>query len=165
MMQVAFFCILFVCLSFCKSFHYSWLAFGILLMSTLAGVSLLQIFKYTICFCSTGHTQDYSLVCRYFKATATAAGSFLDWHCAAVHIFLIYSFTCQIVSLVSVCGSLGMSVFFIQFYSDLWLAIVFVAWVWVLTIALWIILLLLLLFSLSSLPSSSSLFYMRLMRC
>jgi hypothetical protein len=51
--------------------------------------SLLQIFKYTICFGSTGHTQDYNLVCRSFKATVTAAGSFLDWHCAAVHVFLI----------------------------------------------------------------------------
>jgi hypothetical protein len=36
----------------------------------------------------------YNLVlpCRSFKVTATATGSFLGCHCAAVHMFRIYDF-------------------------------------------------------------------------
>jgi hypothetical protein len=56
--------------------------------------SLSHIFKYTTCFGPTGRLQVYNLVshCRSFKVTATAAGSFVIWYCAAVHVFGIYCF-------------------------------------------------------------------------
>jgi hypothetical protein len=58
---------------------------------------LLQIFKYTTCFGQTGHLHVYNLFSHFgsFKATATAASSFLVWHCTAVHIFSMYCSICS----------------------------------------------------------------------
>jgi hypothetical protein len=43
-------------------------------------------------FCANLLDSCYVLVCRCFKVTATAAGSCLGWHSAAVHMFRIYWF-------------------------------------------------------------------------
>jgi hypothetical protein len=73
-------------------------------------VSSLQIFTYTTCFGLIGHFQVHNLVCRSFKVTA--AGSFLGWRCAAVHMFPIYGFRwSDFLSLATVWGSLGVFVF------------------------------------------------------
>jgi hypothetical protein len=48
-------------------------------------LSLLKFFKYTTCFSLMGHLHVYNLVCRSSMVTATAAGSFLGWHCGAMH--------------------------------------------------------------------------------
>jgi hypothetical protein len=43
-------------------------------------------------FVLTGRRLLWGLDCRYFKATVTAAGSFLGLQYTAVHMFRVYSF-------------------------------------------------------------------------
>jgi hypothetical protein len=49
--------------------------------------SSLQLFKYTTWFGPTDDLQVCNLVYRSFEVTGTDAGSFLGWHCAAIHVF------------------------------------------------------------------------------